>query len=206
MYSDIMIDWETLGTNSDTVVLSVGAVAFNPDGDDSYDTLEDESRCYYATFDIQEQLDRGRSVTGATILWWMNQSTMARQALIRQKTTQMEHALSRIVGLAGHSVSNKYFWGNGATFDISILVDLLGMYKVAQRPAFRTLMDLRTLKRAAGSPELYIPRGEAHDALEDAKYQVLCAQEYWRRIHKLNPTEFGRPTREAHELWNRADL
>ena len=46
---------------------------------------------------------------------------------------------------------------------------------------FRSDLDLRTYKIAAGSPDMAnrIKRiGTYHNALDDAKYQVLCAQYY----------------------------
>jgi hypothetical protein len=54
---NVMIDLETLGTESDAVILSIGAVWF-----DRYNV--DEGEGYYATLNWQDQLDRGGDCHG----------------------------------------------------------------------------------------------------------------------------------------------
>ncbi len=54
VYHDVMLDIETLGTDTDAVVLSIGAVKFRLDTRDNQETLDDESRSFYAVLDSED--------------------------------------------------------------------------------------------------------------------------------------------------------
>lgn len=181
MYKELMIDWETLSANvEEAPVLSVGIVVFNLDDEDSYDTLDSEDRSRYTVFDVQSQLDAGRKISYDTVRWWIQQGKMAQNAAFKETGYSVHKWLHDFYDILGP----MNIWGNGATFDISLLESLSRTFRVKiPKLMFRQARDLRTLRYLAGSPNLQIPRGEAHDALEDAKYQVLCAQAYWRIIH-----------------------
>jgi len=67
MTTHATIDIETLGTNPDTVVLTIGGIKFNPNEDGG---LHSE---FYYRVDINEQLESGRSVLESTLDWWSKQ-------------------------------------------------------------------------------------------------------------------------------------
>ena len=62
----VSLDIETLGTNSDAVVLSIGACVVTPDGVRSDLT-------FYTRVNIQQQIDLGRSITEGTLRFWFEQ-------------------------------------------------------------------------------------------------------------------------------------
>ena len=73
MSNCVMLDLETLGTHPDCVILTIGAIKFNP-----YST-QPPGEGIYLKLDIQEQLTLGRSVTESTIEWWGKQDPRVRE-------------------------------------------------------------------------------------------------------------------------------
>lgn len=187
-YSDAMIDVETLGTDPDCVVLSVGIVFFNINEEDNYETLDDPKRSVYFALNPQEQIDMGRSVTFQTIDWWQEQDVMARKVFkeclkLDKADADNSDILRRIMHTLGEC-KDICLWGNGSGFDNPIWNSLLKTYQIKNPFKFWNDNDLRTAKRIAGNPKLQITRGVYHNALDDAKYQVLALQEYLRRINE----------------------
>lgn len=63
----IMCDLETLDTATTACVLSIGLVAFDPNSG----VINDR---FYAAFPRAQQLKVGRTISDATLTWWMDQS------------------------------------------------------------------------------------------------------------------------------------
>jgi len=70
LYSDLMIDLETLGVDHGSVITQIGLCAFNA-GDDPDSPVESTSFCV----DIAMSLNLGFKVQGNTILWWCGRAT-----------------------------------------------------------------------------------------------------------------------------------
>lgn len=186
-YEDVMVDLESLDTADGAVVISLGAVAFNTYGADTAASLNilGTGRNFYIPFNIQEQLDKGRTVDASTLCWWMKQETNARAVFQEQTPHSVFSALTAFSNFCEeHSI--KRMWGNGNMFDNVKMRSLFDSFNHDGYPVdFRSDMDLRTYRVAAGSPDIAnrIKRvGTHHNALDDAKYQVLCAQYYHMRI------------------------
>ena len=63
-----MIDLETLGVNPDSVVMTLGAIKFNPFSNDEPHTP------LYMRCDIEEQSEAlGRTIDNSTMEWWGKQ-------------------------------------------------------------------------------------------------------------------------------------
>ena len=63
-----MIDLETLGVEPDSVIITLGAIKFDP-----Y-TNEDPHSGLYLRCDIEEQSEKlGRSIDDNTLAWWTKQ-------------------------------------------------------------------------------------------------------------------------------------
>ena len=70
---DVMLDLETLGTRPDCVILTLGAVKFNP-----Y-TADMPGPGLYLRPDVDEQISRGREVQEETVEWWLKQAEDVRE-------------------------------------------------------------------------------------------------------------------------------
>ena len=153
----IMIDIETLGIEDNAVILSVGVVVFNCEGD--LDGL-------YIELPAQPQMDKGRTVTASTLKWWMSQDT---EMPLKNESDIMSgvHKLHKYFTLAYEQ--GLPVWAHGTTFDITKLQSLFKDFGYDTPWNFWDIRDCRTI--VSLWPEL---RTEAnnHNALDDAKNQV----------------------------------
>lgn len=168
-WTDVSFDLETLGKRVDAPVLSIAAVAF----DRMSGKLGPEVELHIK---IDEALIDGR-VDGGTLLWWLGQSAEARNKLIagQKKAISTYEALRGLGDFVRGLPASVCVWGNGATFDISILERL---YDVAGRGLkeqwqFLNIRDMRTIVDAADFNKDSIKFvGEKHVALDDARHQA----------------------------------
>lgn len=181
VYHDVMLDIETLGTDTNAVVLSIGAVKFRLDTRDNQDTLDDESRSFYAVLDIEDQTRRGRKSDPNTIEWWQTQSRKARSVF-----NEEGEEVQGVVAALGSFLKNvRRVWGNGNMFDNAIVQSLFDDYDEDYPVHYTGDLDLRTLTYIFNSIKKAIKRtvrpsvkfkGTVHNALDDAKRQVMEAQ------------------------------
>lgn len=169
----VMIDLETLGTVYHAPVLSIGAIEFNPN-------TGELGKKFYARIDIADAVKHGRA-SGDTIRWWLSQSDEARQELItaRHSATHVFEKFDEYVRAFGGDVK---VWGNGATFDISILE--FAFSRVLKKVApwkFWNVRDCRTVKDlATGLVSFEVERiGTHHNALDDAIHQARWVSNAW---------------------------
>lgn len=174
---DIMLDMETLATSPDAVILTFGAVKFNPKSSEEPETP------YYARIEVEEQTALGRVINDDTLAWWGKQ-----EASIFEDTFSDEDR----VGLEQFTTElNRYvvgankIWCQGPTFDITMLENL---YKMLGKPVpwqywqirdSRTLGDLTTIKRNH-------TKETAHNALADAFIQAVTVQEIFNELGLAN--------------------
>lgn len=175
----VMVDLETLGTNADAPIIAIGAVVF----DDETGELSNE---FYAKIDVESAVAECGPIDPDTFKWWMQQSYEARTDAI-SGTTDFVDALTAfhqyVKGLDEAQYGGITVWGNGASFDNSMLADAykksLGdvPWKFWNDRCYRTLKNLRR-----DVPFTMV--GTAHNALDDAKSQALHAV---KLLKALNP-------------------
>ncbi len=171
--TDCMIDLETLGTGPDAVVISIGAVMFNPQ------SMEINST-FYMALEIQEQLNRGRKIDSDTLKWWMQQSDAAKR-VFNEKAKTVKEVLETLAWWIKENSNVKKIkvWGNGSSFDISIMDHLYRMYDAVVPWGFNNVNDLRTFRRFDAENEKVEKLGIDHNALDDAKSQALFVSKHW---------------------------
>lgn len=162
---DLMIDLETFGRSADAVVLSIGACFFDTE------TLELGPQ-YYARLEIETQILSGRSILPATVDFWSNASPEARR-IFKEPTSDTLTTVGQFVEwVMEHASDPLYVWGNGPTFDIAILDDLIKQCGFELPWKFPHVQDLRTFRRFVANNQP-IPRlGTHHNALDDARDQA----------------------------------
>ena len=159
-----MIDLETLGTDPETPVISLGAVFFDV-------TTKQIGATFYMALDVTEQIRRGRKPTGDTIKWWMEQSDAAKR-VFHEQAKPADEVLTIFANWYRANNPKAFVWGNGSTFDISILNHMYKDYDLKLPWQFNKVMDLRTFKRFQGKNEQVKKSGVAHNALDDALSQA----------------------------------
>lgn len=163
--TDIMIDLETLSTDPDCVVISLGAIMFNPFTGELGPT-------FYANLEIQDQLNAGRKIMADTMKWWFNQSDGAKKVFSETASPPAFALMKFYEWLQQIPKRERKVWGNGSTFDISIMEDMFKTYGMERPWTYNSVMDLRTFKRFVAKGVDVQKIGVAHNALDDAISQA----------------------------------
>lgn len=164
---DLMIDFETLGTGADAMVISLGAVFFDIE-------TQQLGPTFYMAFDVEDQMKKGRVFTKSTLKWWLGQADAAKK-VFHEQAKPTELVLKTFSDWVKSNGGKKYTrpWGNGATFDISIIESLFEQFGVECPWMYYNIMDLRTFRRfVANGTEVPKKEGTNHNALDDAKNQA----------------------------------
>lgn len=173
----LMIDLETMGTLVNAPVLAIGAVMFDPNTGELGDR-------FYGAVDIADACRYGRP-GGDTIRWWMGQGDEARKAAVAG-TKSAETVFGEFRAFLAKQRGDICPWGNGASFDISILE--YAFLKVTGEAApwkFWNVRDCRTIKEIANKAGWSFdgPRaGTHHQALDDAIHQAQWVSHYWQKL------------------------
>ena len=181
----VMVDIESLGTSPGSVIMSIGAVLFDPLGEWRVgDPSFDES------ISIDSCLRSGLTVDGGAIRFWLRDvSDEARDAIFGRPATPLKDVLSAF-GRWWHAAGGKYVWSHGSNFD-TVLLDS-AFRAVGQEPPwrYRDILDTRTLFHLA--PGYYdekryresVRDGTAHSAIDDAVNQVHWVQAAYRLLRE----------------------
>lgn len=169
-----MLDLETLGTHPDCVILTLGAIKFDPFGN------REPGPGIYLRLDINEQLAIGRSTLDSTIEWWAKQDPEVREEALGDSRSRtnigvMKKELNKFL------VGVDHIWAQGPAFDIVILENL---YRSQSWPIpwhFWQIRDSRTLFSIHGDPRK-LGRDQAHNALADCFYQAQAVQKIYKDL------------------------
>lgn len=173
----IMIDLETLSSNSDAAIIQIGAIAFSA----NRGLLDGEG--FRVTVDFEDAMKYG-SISGSTLKWWMDQDNAAR-ASVTGGTVKLHEALGFLNNYIGKFPGDLQFWAH-ATFDFPILQNAYSKVGLRSALPYKKMRDLRTLEEVAGEFITWDKRqGIAHDALDDAKFQALHAIKMLQEIDTM---------------------
>ena len=180
----LMVDIETMSTDNDAAILTIGVTAFDPYGNDTEESLRAKS-ALFGPISIKSNQEEGRHIDGETVLWWMQQSEQARKSLVEGTPMQLKNALVKFAKWMG-SVEPKptEIWANSPSFDLVILKSAFKQVNIIWPFFFSKERDLRTIK-AIAYPDNDMPEfsvGTAHDAVDDTIKQALMVQHFNRKI------------------------
>lgn len=179
----VMLDLETWGTAPGSALRSIGAVTFDPYGDECF-----AEQFYYANISLESCEQAGLKVDPQTVEWWSRQSREAEDELWKEPK-----ALINVVAefFAWWNWQNAVFvWSNGANFDEPL-------WRAASEAVGRTVpwkywnvRDTRTIWHVARINPKMIPRaGIAHNALADARHQAACVTRAYAALRLGRATE-----------------
>jgi hypothetical protein len=175
----LMLDLETMGNSSNSAILSIGAVEFDLESGEI-------GREFYQKINLQSCLNAGLIVNGSTVMWWLQQSEVARKEVCKVGDN-LYNSLSKLTTFMRCLESDFQLWGNGARFDIGILEDAYFACKIEILPwNFRSERDVRTLVSFA--PEIkegYPFTGTEHNPIDDCKHQIGYCSAIWRKLNNL---------------------
>ena len=156
----VMLDLETMSTESNAAICSIGAVKFTIENG-IFDT-------FYCTVDAADCKAHGLHISSDTVKWWSRQPHEV-LAMLRKDNLPLQDALTNFSKWYGPTAMPT--WGCGANFDNVIIENA---YKAVgiQRPwnawkdrCYRTVRELIKLPEADRT-------GTYHNALDDAIHQT----------------------------------
>lgn len=163
---NVMVDLETLGNGSNSVIVAIGAVAF---------TKNELLSTFYRVVDPESCIKAGLQMDASTVMWWLKQEQAAREAIC-QPGMSLAEALQLFYNWYPPDAP---LWGNGATFD-NVILD--NAYKaVGQRPrwkysnhrCYRTVKNLFPVEQPLFEG---VPHNALNDAVHQAKHLIAIAQ------------------------------
>jgi exodeoxyribonuclease VIII len=172
MSKHTMLDMETLAVSPNAVVLSLGAVHFDPYGEGYSDSI-------YFRIDLDDQDKLGREIDPNTLDFWAKQDPVVmEEAFSPDDRIPLVDAMDRFHKFAWNSST---FWSHGATFDLVIIENIYNQLNKPLSWNYWQLRDTRTLFDLGHDPEM--PQANKHNALEDAIRQAVGVQNVYRKLN-----------------------
>ena len=193
MTKHFMVDIETLSTAVNAMVLSVGAVEFDP-------ITGEIKRDFYYELDLSEQ--NGRHISASTVQWWFKQSVENPKSidlLLKENKWKngVEFVLHRLKDFiwgyesfrAGANRNEGYekiaVWACDPDFDLAILANLYEEHNLSVPWKYSEPKSVRTVRSIAELHRIGLPRDNtSHNALEDCIRQVAEIAELNRVIRQ----------------------
>lgn len=171
---NLMLDLETLSTEPNAAILSIGAVPFlSPVPVESFYTRVNPS-------DYNHMEQRKFDISKQTLAWWKIQKSEA-QAEAFGGTSSLLMALSefsKYCAIIKKSTGTIIIpWSKGADFDLPIIRNAFDAFGISLPWAYYNHRCYRTLEALGKMYGLTVPEmvGMKHNALEDAKHQARYA-------------------------------
>ena len=171
-----MVDIETMGVAIPSPIFAVGAVYFDING--IYDT-------FYEKASLQSSVDKGIGIAVPTLLWWLQQSEIARAELIgNEKEQSIDELLNKF---SIFYKSKTLIYGNGSDFDCAHLANAYMLCKQPVPWKYYETRCYRTLVKANKHLNIDpIPKNEGkHCALDDAIWQAKHLISIWQATTKV---------------------
>ena len=168
-----MIDLETLSTNPDAVILTVGGVKF-----DARTQMNPYNEMYFRV-DVDSQTKIGRNVMQETMDWWATQpKEVSEEALGDGKRLSLQDAIKQLNKFA---VGVDIFWCQGPLFDYAILQNLYAQLGQPVPWNYWQIRDSRTLFSLVPKDHNEKRTG-LHNALQDCIFQAKKVQKVYRQL------------------------
>lgn len=171
-----MLDLETLATTSDAVVLSIGAVEFEP----FTGRILSE---FYHILRLEDQSHR--KISPDTIIWWFNNvNDKSKGVFTEEHKTPVRNALLYLSNFLGDD--KKAIWACDPDFDCAILANLYTEYNLPCPWRYYEPRSVRTVREIATLHNILLEKSStAHNALDDCKEQVKDVAKFNRAIANL---------------------
>lgn len=191
---DVMIDLETLGNRPNAPIVTVGACFFDPMSGEIGDK-------FYRKIDMVDSMRFG-SADGDTVRWWLKQDQAAQAELVKGKDLLAD--VLRDFSAFYNRGHDAAVWGNGPTFDITILEYAYGKCLGEKAPwPFWNIRDVRTVVQLAEGlvkkPAAFTKGGVAHNALDDCIFQVGYMSKMWQALRGA-PASKAAPEDDFNDL------
>ncbi|GKK71024.1 TPA: 3'-5' exoribonuclease [Klebsiella pneumoniae] len=183
-YVHVMVDLETMGKKHNAPIVAIGAVVFDP-------ATGSIGESFYKVVCLESSVNWGAVIDPSTVIWWLKQSSEARSAIVNDDAIPLQDALLQFREFVSDNVAGgskkAQVWGNGASFDNSILRSSYDCIAEDYPWEYWNDRDVRTMvelgQAISFDPKTTIPfEGSRHNALADAIHQASYVSAIWQRI------------------------
>ncbi|EOJ2773767.1 TPA: 3'-5' exoribonuclease [Klebsiella pneumoniae] len=183
-YVHVMVDLETMGKKHNAPIVAIGAVVFDP-------ATVSIGESFYKVVCLESSVNWGAVIDPSTVIWWLKQSSEARSAIVNDDAIPLQDALLQFREFVSDNVAGgskkAQVWGNGASFDNSILRSSYDCIAEDYPWEYWNDRDVRTMvelgQAISFDPKTTIPfEGSRHNALADAIHQARYVSAIWQRI------------------------
>lgn len=183
-YVNVMVDLETMGKKHNAPIVAIGAVVFDP-------ATGSIGESFYKVVYLESSVNWGAVIDPSTVIWWLKQSSEARSAIVNDDAIPLQDALLQFREFVSDNVAGgskkAQVWGNGASFDNSILRSSYDCIAEDYPWEYWNDRDVRTMvelgQAISFDPKTTIPfEGSRHNALADAIHQARYVSAIWQRI------------------------
>lgn len=183
-YVNVMVDLETMGKKHNAPIVAIGAVVFDP-------ATGSIGESFYKVVCLESSVNWGAVIDPSTVIWWLKQSSEARSAIVNDDAIPLQDALLQFREFVSDNVAGgskkAQVWGNGASFDNSILRSSYDCIAEDYPWEYWNDRDVRTMvelgQAISFDPKTTIPfEGSRHNALADAIHQARYVSAIWQRI------------------------
>ncbi|HDU5039430.1 TPA: 3'-5' exoribonuclease [Klebsiella pneumoniae subsp. pneumoniae] len=183
-YVHVMVDLETMGKKNNAPIVAIGAVVFDP-------ATGSIGESFYKVVCLESSVNWGAVIDPSTVIWWLKQSSEARSAIVNDDAIPLQDALLQFREFVSDNVAGgskkAQVWGNGASFDNSILRSSYDCIAEDYPWEYWNDRDVRTMvelgQAISFDPKTTIPfEGYRHNALADAIHQARYVSAIWQRI------------------------
>ncbi|MEQ0055793.1 3'-5' exoribonuclease [Klebsiella sp. JN_Kp127] len=187
-YVHVMVDLETMGKKHNAPIVAIGAVVFDP-------ATGSIGESFYKVVCLESSVNWGAVIDPSTVIWWLKQSSEARSAIVNDDAIPLLDALLQFREFVSDNVAGgskkAQVWGNGASFDNSILRSSYDCIAEDYPWEYWNDRDVRTMVELGHAinyePQKAIPfEGERHNALADAIHQARYVSAIWQRLIEGN--------------------
>lgn len=185
VWNHLSVDLETMGTNPDAPINSIGCKFFDP-------ATGEMGPEFSKAIDLETS---GGIIDRKTIKWWAKRSREAQSAIFTDEIP-LDDALLQLREFIDENSCGFYVrvWGNGANFDNVILRRSYERQGIPCPWRYCNDRDVRTIVELGNSigfdVRMTIPfEGVPHNALDDARHQAKQVSAIWQKLIP-NPVDF----------------
>lgn len=164
----LSIDLETLGNTTDAAITQIGLAEFDI-----------ETGEIGRTKNILVKWNGEGRANASTLAWWLKQEEAARMRMVEalENGISLSGALAQLASFVGAIENLESVWGNGSTFDITILDSAYQRDGGTSPWPFYAARDMRTIvdlaEQRRGFDKRSVERlGTHHEAADDAAHQA----------------------------------
>ncbi|HAY0258708.1 TPA: exonuclease [Escherichia coli] len=178
VWTHLSVDLETMGTNPDAPINSIGGKFFDP-------ATGEMGPEFSKAIDLETS---GGIIDRKTIKWWAKRSREAQSAIFTDEIP-LDDALLQLREFINENSGESFvqIWGNGANFDNVILRRSYERQGIPCPWRYYNDRDVRTIVELGNSigfdVRMAIPfEGVPHNALDDARHQAKYVSAIWQKL------------------------